>query len=156
MSSFLIKKNEEEVNVIKLNLEENGYDFRPRITNSDAKINKITLFNYSMIDVILSKKIDNEFKKIAAIVYDILANDDDNTTSDATIALDEVARLRGIILNKYQKFLEKEKEKKYLKKLRILENELRAKIVCVNSLNNYANENIELDEKRGRGRWIIY
>lgn len=152
MSSFLIKKNEEEVNVIKLNLEENGYDFRPRITNSDAKINKITLFNYSMIDVILSKKIDNEFKKIAAIVYDILANDDDNTTSDATIALDEVARLRGIILNKYQKFLEKEKEKKYLKKLRILENELRAKIVCVNSLNNYANENIELDEKRGRGR----
>lgn len=152
MSSFLIKKNEEEVNVIKLNLEENGYDFRPRITNSDAKINKITLFNYSMIDVILSKKIDNEFKKIAAIVYDILANDDDNTTSDATIALDEVARLRGIILNKYQKFLEKEKEKKYLKKLRILENELRAKIVCANSLNNYANENIELDEKRGRGR----
>ncbi len=152
MSSFLIKKNEEEVNVIKLNLEENGYDFRPRITNSDAKINKITLFNYSMIDVILSKKIDNEFKKIAAIVYDILANDDDNTTSDATIALDEVERLRGIILNKYQKFLEKEKEKKYLKKLRILENELRAKIVCVNSLNNYANENIELDEKRGRGR----
>ena len=104
-----------------------------------------------MIDIILSKKIDKNFKRLAAITYDVINSDDDNTSTDATIALDEIAKLRSIILNKYQKFLEKEKEKKYIKSLRILENELRAKIVYINTLNSL-EENFEAEEKKGRGR----
>ncbi len=151
MSSFLIKKHDEEIDIVKLSINNDGYDFRPRITHTDADINKITIFNYSMIDIILSKKIDKNFKRLAAITYDVINSDDDNTSTDATIALDEIAKLRSIILNKYQKFLEKEKEKKYIKSLRILENELRAKIVYINTLNNI-EENFEVEEKKGRGR----
>ena len=104
-----------------------------------------------MIDIILSKKIDKNFKRLAAITYDVINSDDDNTSTDATIALDEIAKLRSIILNKYQKFLEKEKEKKYIKSLRILENELRAKIIYINTLNSI-EENFDIEEKKGRGR----
>lgn len=151
MSSFLIKKQDEEIDIIKINIEDSGYDFRPRITHTDADINKITIFNHSMIDIILSKKIEKNFKRLAAITYDVISSDDDNTTTDATIALDEIAKLRSIILNKYQKFLEKENEKKYIKKLRILENELRAKIVYVNTLNSI-EQNYEFEERKGRGK----
>ena len=140
-----------EIDIVKLSINNDGYDFRPRITHTDADINKITIFNHSMIDIILSKKIDKNFKRLAAITYDVINSDDDNTSTDATIALDEIAKLRSIILNKYQKFLEKEKEKKYIKSLRILENELRAKIVYINTLNSI-EENFEVEEKKGRGR----
>ena len=126
MSSFLIKKHDEEIDIVKLSINNDGYDFRPRITHTD-------------------------FKRLAAITYDVINSDDDNTSTDATIALDEIAKLRSIILNKYQKFLEKEKEKKYIKSLRILENELRAKIVYINTLNSI-EENFEVEEKKGRGR----
>ena len=151
MSSFLIKKHDEEIDIVKLNINDEGYDFRPRITHTDADITKITIFNHSMIDIILSKKIDKNFKRLAAITYDVINSDDDNTSTDATIALDEIAKLRSIILNKYQKFLEKEKEKKYIKSLRILENELRAKIIYINTLNSI-EENFDIEEKKGRGR----
>lgn len=146
MSSFLIKKNDKEKVAIEIKLKKEGYGFHPNVKFKNGEINKITIFNSSMIDVILAKKIEKQFKRIAAIVYDILSSDDEDSSADAIIALDEVSRLREIILNKYQKFLEKETEKMYIKKLRILENELRSKIVLINT---YAEE---MEEIKGRGR----
>lgn len=45
------------------------------------------------------------------------------------MALDEVTRLRTIIINKYHSFLKRQKEEELLKKLKFLENELRVKII---------------------------
>jgi hypothetical protein len=146
MSSFLIKKNDEEKDIIVLNLDNIGYDFRPKMTGTDHEINKITVFNSSMIDIILTKKIEKQFKRVAAIVYDILNSDDENSDSDIAIALDEVSKIRNIILNKYQKFLDKESEKMYLKKLRVLENQLRTKIVL-----KYSDVE-EIEEEKGHRR----
>ena len=126
--------------------DKSGYDFKPKIMSSFCEINKITIFNPSMIDIILSKKIEKQFKRVAAITYDVLSSDDDESASDAVIALDDVSKLRAIILNKYQKFLDKEKEKMYIKKLRILENQLRSKIA-------FERQYIEsYEENKGKGR----
>lgn len=146
MSSFLIKRNDEEKDVIKLKNNKTGYDFKPNITSLDIKVSRITLYNSSMIDVILSKKIEKTFERIASITYDILSSDDDESSSDAIIALDEVSKLRMVILNKYQEFLKKEKEEDYLKKLRFLENELRSKIIIQNTYEQY------LESERGHSR----
>ena len=149
MAGFLIKKIEKKKKVIKLKYDKTGYDFKPRITAINFEINKITIFNSSMIDNILSKKIDKQFKRVAAITYDVLSDEDDDSTSDAIIALDEVSRLKSIILNKYQEFLDKEKEKKIVKKIKVLESQLKSKIT-------YEKEKMiameTLEEKKGRGR----
>lgn len=146
MAGFLIKKSVKKKKIIEIEYEKKGYDFKPRINSQEFEINKITIFNHSMINSILTKKIDTQFKRVAAITYDVLNDEDDDSTSDAIIALDEVSKLKAIILKKYQEFLEKEKEKKYLKQIRVLENQLKAKI-------NYEKEKmIVVEEKKGRGR----
>ena len=145
MSSFLIKKTEKKKRYKDIKISDNGYDFKPSIVSDTMVVLQITLYNDAMIKTILTKKIEKNFKRVASIVYDVIASDDDSSTSDAIIALDEVARLRSIILNKYQKYLEKELEEEYLKKLRFLENELRSKI----ALYSYQNE---IEEEKGHSR----
>lgn len=154
MMSFLIKRNDEEQDIIDIKENNSGYDFRPNIKSCDADVKKITLYNSKMIDLILSKKIEKSFERLASITYDILSSEDDESTSDATIALDEVSKLRSVILNRYQKFLKKEKEEEYIKKLRFLENELRSKIIIHNTYKKII-ENEELIEERGHSRWLI-
>ena len=146
MTGFLIKRSDSDKEIKVMEYEKKGYDFKPKIMSSFCEINKITIFNPSMIDIILSKKIEKQFKRVAAITYDVLSSDDDESAADAVIALDDVSKLRAIILNKYQKFLDKEKEKMYIKKLRILENQLRSKIA-------FERQYIEsYEENKGKGR----
>lgn len=150
MSGFLIKRSDNDKEIIVMEYDKKGYDFKPKIISSLCEINKITIFNPSMIDIILSKKIEKQFKRVAAITYDVLSSDDDESASDAAIALDDVSKLRAIILNKYQKFLDKEKEKMYIKKLRVLENQLRSKIAFERQyIENYEEV---YEENRGKGR----
>lgn len=149
MASFLIKRVNKKKKIVVMEYENKGYVFKPNICMQNCEINKITVFHPLMIDAILSKKIEKQFKRVAAITYDVLMTDDDddeNGTADTIIALDEVSRLRNIILDKYQQFLDKEKEKMYIKKLRVLENQLREKMM----IRNYKKE--ELEEIKGRGR----
>ena len=146
MANFLIKRIDKDRKVKKIDKEKIGYDFKPRINSVNLEVNKITIYNSSMIDIILSKKIEKSFERVASIVYDVLQTEDDDSTTDAVMALDEVTRLREIVLNKYQKYLKKEKEKDILKKLRFLENELRSKIVIQKVYNEY------LESERGHNR----
>lgn len=147
MASFLIKRVNKKKKIVVMEYENKGYAFKPNIYMQNCEINKITVFHPLMIDAILSKKIEKQFKRVAAITYDVLMTDDDEDgTADTIIALDEVSRLRNIILDKYQQFLDKEKEKMYIKKLRVLENQLREKMM----IRNYKKE--ELEEIKGRGR----
>ncbi|MCD8562399.1 MAG: hypothetical protein LRY26_01305 [Bacilli bacterium] len=77
------------------------------------KVTRATIINPEFIEAILTKKNDANFKKIFKYVISIIEeeNDDDNENK-VRIALDEVARLKGIIKNKYKKYLnDKEIEK---------------------------------------------
>ncbi len=144
MSSFIIKKTIKNVNKIE-KISVDGYSFVPKKTNiTSITIKQVTIANPKLIDTILMTKFDKMFKKIAKSVVYVIADDDTDET-DVLIALDEIARLRAIILNKYQKFLTKEKEKYCLQKIRMLENELRNKMV-------YLTRNYEHIEERKIGR----
>ena len=65
------------------------------------------------------------------------------------LALDEVARLRTIIINKYQKFLKKKESEELLKKLKLLENELKEKIIDFKMLKT---QELSKEEERGKSR----
>lgn len=153
MASFLLKKDDRTDEIIIMNYENGGYTFKPgNKTKNRFKVNQITIIKPSMIDAILTTKFNKKYRQLVMIVFNILQSSDEETSEgDIMIALDEVAKLREIILNKYQKFLSHEKEEKFVKQLRILENELRAKQINIrmNMLNNmYMYE--ELQSRGGR------
>ena len=99
-----------------------------------------------MINDILTIKFNRRFKKLLTLVSAVL-NDTDATDADTALALDEVQLVKEILLNRYQRFLNQEKEELFLKKLRVLENELRLKQVMINKQNMQYYEKSEL---RGR------
>ena len=96
---------------------------------------------------ILKKKLDNSFRRLAAIILSVL-NDEDTTSGDCLIALDEIAKEKSIIRNKYKEYLEKAEQEKFLKRLKVLETEVKEKIVDLKIREQQKEEVFE----KGRGR----
>ena len=144
MRFFLCKDNDEK-KLFSYSGEFDGYKFNSKKEKNLMQVSHITVVNPQMIDSILSLKFNKRFNKLLKYINFIL-NSDDNDSTNIAIALNEVELLRSILLNRYQKFLNQEKEELFLRKLRIVENELRLKEVML-----LANENTYLEQKE-KGR----
>ncbi len=137
--NFYLHRENGKKEIFSSNNYFNGYEFNPKKNKTLIKVNHITVVDPKMIDSILTLKFNKRFNKLLKYVTYLLNESNDDT--GIAIALNEVEKLRGILLNRYQKFLNQEKEELFLKKLRIIENELRLKEVMLNSyLNNIEQE----------------
>lgn len=126
MASYLINKGHKDESVVRIR-ELDGYTFRPRLNRDNlVKVNKVTVIDRVMIDKILSMKFNKAFNKLAAMAMQVI-NDDDSDEGDAEIVLDEAELVKQVLLNRYQKFLSYEKEQLFLKKIRLIEHEMRLK-----------------------------
>ena len=149
MASYLINKNHHDESVVSIK-ELDGYVFRPRTTKDNyIKVNQVTIVDRVMIDKILTMKFEKSFKKVVALALSVI-NNEDADDGDATIVLGEVELVREILLNRYQKFLSYEKEQLFLKKLRLIENELRMKQVSIKRKAQIMEMQEEKTRSRGR------
>ena len=80
-----------------------------------------------MIDRVLSLKFEKYFRRLATLALRVLEDDDSSDDSAADIVLDEAKLVKEILENRYKKFLNYEKEQLFLKKIRIIENQLQMK-----------------------------
>ena len=123
-----------------------GYKFAPKKgKNTYIDVKEVTLINPEMIDSVLSMKFSHVFNKLFNRVVEII-NDDDASEDDTMLVLGEVELLRGILLNKYQGFLKKEKETLFLKKLGVLENELKVKVMMIRERRLAMEEELEMNK----------
>ena len=76
-------------------------------------------------------------------------NNEDATSTETAIVLDEVAMLKGILLNRYQKFLSKEKERLFLEKLRLIENQIRSKDFAI-KMHSFRSETESMHTGKSR------
>ncbi len=122
---YAIKKIKKRIKIENLNLKE-GFLFKPNISNKNfISIKELYLYNDEDINIIVKKKLDKEIRRLTLITMSVL-NDDDTTEGDALIALDDVERIKKIIL-KYQDYIIKEDLKNNLKKIKIFEKALKEK-----------------------------
>lgn len=150
MASHSIKKENNNNEIVYIKGELKGYDFNPKYSsNNNLKINQIVIVNPTLTDKILTIKFKQKYKRILIITLSILNGAiEDTTTGDIEIVLDEIAKMRDILLNKYKKFLKKEKEKVFLEQLRGLENSLRAKLFEIREYELYLNNDIDREHSR--------
>ncbi len=149
MAGYLINKKHCDESVIEIK-DLGGYKFKPRQGNNNLiKVNEVTIVDRVMIDKILSMKFDKSFKQLVALALRVI-NDEDADDAEAEIVLDEVELVRQVLLNRYQKFLSYEKEQLFLKKLRIIENEIRVKQVKIKQKAIYLEQQEEKSHGRGR------
>ena len=116
-------------------------------TETYIDVKEVTVYNPVMIDAILTAKFNKTFKKIIAMAK-LIIDDEDSTDDHVAICLDEVELVRQILLNKYNDFLNYEKEQLFLQKLRIIENELRIKAMYIKEKAMF----LEMEEEKTRSR----
>lgn len=136
MSSYILKNNKEEHKVL-LYQEKASYTFLPKKGYNEVK--KITILDPNMLNTLWEYKIDKEYSKLLKLIYSLVSNDD-TTSTDVLIAYTEIERIKEYLLTLKNKGLKKELLDKYLKKLYILELELKKIHV------------MELTEEIGKGR----
>ena len=126
MSSYIVAKGKKNSNILNISDFE-GYDFSPKDNKSNPiKVTKVTIVDKKMIDKILSLKVEKYIRRLAALALRVI-EDDDPSDDAADIVLDEAQLVKEILENRYKKFLNYEKEELYLKKVKIIENQLRMK-----------------------------
>jgi hypothetical protein len=136
MSSYILKNNKEEHKVL-LYQEKASYTFSPKKGYNEVK--KITILDPNMLNTLWEHKIDKEYSKLLKLIYSLVSNDD-TTSTDVLLAYTEIERIKEYLLTLKNKGLKKELLDKYLKKLYILELELKKIHV------------MELTEEIGKGR----
>ena len=106
------------------------YIFNPAYRRSDdiIDINKFVLYNSDMIDNVLEKKYIRRYKNLLKMVY-LLFNDAFPDDSGYPAVLDESSKLRSILLDKYNKYLSLNKQKKFLKELDYIDSEVKLKYI---------------------------
>ena len=126
--SYVIKKDKKTKEIVAMEYEIHGYKFTPKgKRNGTLEVKSITIIEPSMIEKVLLSKFSHRYRKLMNMVYLILNSDDDETSGALTIVLDEIAKMKSLLLHKYYKFIKKEKLKELLSRLEIIEMELKKK-----------------------------
>lgn len=128
-SRFLIvkEKNKKEIKYFDYEKLE-GYNLTAKkdIHFIDAiDINRVIIINPTFIDKIATRKINNKFNKLITMMQIVCDNDEDETGEGYRIALNEAEKLKQELRNKYRKFIAEEKLELMIKKIEILEDELK-------------------------------
>lgn len=130
---FLLVKNNRFSETIDLDFTKlDGFLFKPRnkMSYDGIIVNKLVMFNPSFTETILKKKIRNRLEIYLRFIIGLIDQDDDDTDiSDLRAALNDLTRYKEIIRRKYLLYLDKRYAEMLMKKIELLEQELKAKIV---------------------------
>ena len=111
------------------------------------KIKELVIVSPDIITTLISHNFNKKYEHVIKCFFKACDFDDDETGTQLLMALDEVARLRTIIINKYKRFLKKKEEEELLGKLKILENELRIKLIDFKLIKEQSLVHNNVEEK---------
>lgn len=121
MTSYILKNNPEDHDILMLE-EKEAYTFTPKKTYKWVK--KVTILDAEILSKVWTNKIDKEYEKLLKLVYG-LVSEEDTTSGDVLEAYTEIDRIKKYVLSLKEKGLKEKMIEKYLKKLYILELELK-------------------------------
>ena len=113
------------------------------------KADKIILIDPNLCETYIRRRINKKIDKVIKFMIKIL-NDEDTTDGDAGLVLDEVNKLKGIIINKYKEYMLESEYKTLLTKLILIEEEFKRNYN--NKLYNTYGNNIYYEEEYSEGR----
>lgn len=130
VSRFLVVKNKDEKDIKYFDYDKlDGYNLtiKKDVHFADAiDVNRVIIINPSFIDKIATRKVNTKFNKLINMMQIVCeVGDEDESGEGYRIALDEATKLKYELINKYKKFIAEEKLDLMIKKIEILEDELK-------------------------------
>lgn len=134
-----------------------GYHFSPknRVRYHGIQVNSLFVMKPSFIEKLLKKKVERKLDFYLQYLIDLV--DDDTEGGRVAYALNDLTRYRDIIEYKYRKYLDDKYVDILLKKIALLEQEMKNKLMYQQWKNYtqpvYANPvTYQEDEKKGKSR----
>ena len=148
---YVIEHKGEEKKLTYHNVKIVGLSVTPKNNVKDLtiKADKIILIDPNLCETYIRRRINKKIDKVIKFMIKIL-NDEDTTDGDAGLVLDEVNKLKGIIINKYKEYMLESEYKTLLTKLILIEEEFKRNYN--NKLYNTYSNNIYYEEEYSEGR----
>lgn len=127
MTSFVIKRINKKWFIKDMPEFPLGYTYKIK-KSKYIEVKEISIIKPEIISALICSSFQKKYQKILETIL-ISDNEDEDSGTELMLALDEVARLKNIIIKKYHKYLKIKQEEKILNTLKALENEIRAKII---------------------------
>ena len=149
---YVIEKNNEKQRLMYYAVNMVGLNVTPKneVPGLNIKAKKVVLIDSDLRDSYIKQRIDRKIDKIIKFMLRIL-NDDETTEDDTGMVLDEINRLKGIIINKYREYMLDSDYKSILTKLILIEEEFK-KSYNNKMFRNYISNNYYEEELGSRGR----
>ena len=149
---YVIEKNNEKQRLMYYAVNMVGLNVIPKneVPGLNIKAKKVVLIDSDLRDSYIKQRIDRKIDKIIKFMLRIL-NDDETTEDDTGMVLDEINRLKGIIINKYREYMLDSDYKAILTKLILIEEEFK-KSYNNKMFRNYISNNYYEEELGSRGR----
>lgn len=149
---YVINKNNEDKKLTYYSVSMKGLEVSPinEVPNQTIKVGKVLLADELLQESFIKKRINRKLDKIISFMIRIL-NDDGSTDEDTGMVLDEINRLKGIVINKYREYMTVSEYKSLLTKLILIEEEFKKSYnqkQFMTMSNNYYEE--EISSFRGR------
>ena len=132
-NNYQLSKEKETKTTVKINYKKiTGYIVKPKgsFNYDGVTVNKVVLIKPSIVENVLKRKIKIRMNNLIKNVLNLIEEDDDDG-SKFRIAMDEISRHRSIINNNYRIYLEQKYIENILRKIDILEMELKQKYLEV-------------------------
>ena len=148
---YVIDKSSDPMKLAYYNVNMVGLNVNPKneVPGLNIKAKKVILIDEGLAEEYIKKRVNRKIDKIIKFMLRIL-NDEGTTEDDTGMVLDEINRLKGIVLNKYRKYMLESEYKSLLTKLILIEEEFK-KSYNEKILMNYGSY-LEEEVKVGRGR----
>ena len=150
---YVIDKNNENLKLVNYNVKINGMKVKPinKVCGLTIKAGKVTLVDSYLRDSYINQIIDKKTDKIVKFILNVL-NDESASDDDSGMVLDEINRLKGVIMKKYKEYMIEEDYKAALSKIFIVEEEFKRNYnqkIYMNYLSGYSYQE---EYTTGRGR----
>lgn len=147
--SYLIIRNKDKRTYNNALFNElKGYKVTPKngiVRSNMIKVDHMNVIDPLLIENLLQKKIEKKIEMLIFKIVNVMDSDDDG---DVQKALTEAERIKYILVNEYSEFLEKEYIRKMSKKLDIIVDELRVRMLVKYHYNN----TLSYEEEKGKSR----
>jgi len=123
---YVIDKNQEKMKLMYYSIKMEGLDVKPKnnVKNLNIKARNVKIVDSKLRESYIKQRINKKIDKVISFMMKIL-NDDDTTEDDVGMVLDEINRLKGIVINKYKEYLNASEYKSLLTKLIMIEDEFK-------------------------------
>lgn len=152
MKKYIIKKDNPNEKLLYYNVNIVGLSVTPNksVPGYNVIAKRLTLVDPELREAYIKQKINKKIDKVIKFMIRIL-NDEDTSDEDAGIVLDEINKLKGIIINKYKEYMIESEYKALLTKLILIEEEFKKNYNQKTYLNYMTNSVYEeVIQERGR------